>query len=344
MSLHATPARADFLPVPLTDLIAGADAVVDATVTARLPQSSAEELLVTLSVSEVLAGSAPATVSVLIDLTDPTDYEFADDEHVIAFLEEVVGPASHATVGGHAGVIHLGPTTGTASLGLVTAAVGAGSAFTSSDAAPFLVGSSPAGATLVASTLATLEDSLSASDHPWLLAAACEDGADALPAVNLWAIERLGTENPAGARECLEAKVAAVNAAIRAKSFGADPAAISAVGSLALVGNEDSAKALFDFLKFGFKTASEDGKCRTPSPMLLAGLSAFQHYNLPKAAGTIAKAAKKIPDLMVSSTAVNALAAIGDARAQKKLEQIERKHPDPLIRQQATEALARIRG
>lgn len=344
--MAATSAHADSDLLPLSVLLGDADVVVRATVASVADGVDPGDKLATLDVEHVFAGSYTGTVIVTGSTVDPELHAFAPGEKVLAFLVETpAGPGTHEAVGGLSGVVEIVAGTQAGADGLVAAAVAAGPAFGLSDAAPYLRLPNPAPRMLVSATLEGLTATVGPGDHAEIVAKACDSTGFELPATRLWAVERVGELDPVGGRSCLRSIVAGAAAALRSGNRAVEPLAMSAVMAVGTIGNrEETAAALGELLDLSLKDKPADVGCKVAPAYLDEMVLAAGKSGNAEWSGKLFKATRKFPDLGVGSSVVNSLGAIGDAKADRQLARIATKHPEPLVRQQATATLTRSRS
>jgi len=342
----ATSALADSDLLLLSELLGDADVVVRGTVASVADGVAPGDKLATLDVERVFAGSYTGTVIVTGSTLDPELHAFVPGEKVLAFLVETPsGPGSHEAVGGLSGVVELVAGTESGADGLVAAAVAAGSTFGLPDASPFLRLPNPAPRMLVAATLEDLTAAVGPADHAEIVAKACDTTGFELPSVRLWAVERLGALDPVGGRSCLRSIVAGAAASLRGGNRAVEPLAMSAVMAVGTIGNRDeTAAALGGLLDLSLKDRPADVGCKVAPAYLDELLLAAGKSGNAEWSGKLYKASRKFPDLGVGSSVVNSLGAIGDAKADRQLVRLAARHPEPLVRQQATATLQRSRS
>ena len=399
LTLFAVPSvHADRAAVPLGELVAGSRHVVIGVVkeTARGTEPGAVSMLV--NVDEILAGAPLGTFTLRHTPRNPNAPAVLEPgTRVLAFLQ--ASPAAGAVllqpIAGEQGVVVLSEGNAGVVRELVIRALARKGELQLGDVRD-LLSKDEAPAALLGSLLSDLSPRLRREDARLVTELACDGASAALPAVQSWAMGRLGALRVREARPCLEAFARDVKNGERATL------AVEALGEL---GDIEAAPALHAVLEnvkgepqvpFPGDTAAppttgpaedpEDESDPTPDPeeggsrrpvlgprvlppgptneardgdgevepdgagdetgavdaVSVAAVLAVGKLGDEAAVPELARIARIGTDFTLHSTVVHSLGLIGGASVREPLEAIARTHPDPLIRVQARETLARL--
>jgi len=339
--LMAGPAAGERELMPLDQLLESADLVIAGVVTKVESAGTADETA-TIEVEQTLLGSPTSLVSVAGTPTDPEGHGFRQGDRGLMFLTASKDSTYHI-VGGALGIFALGESTASSALDLVsawhakkdpTARLERLLVYVTSETPHLPVG------LLTAATETFRQGPLPSVGRITLRDLACGNVEPANRSVHQWAVRMAGRLRMENARPCLESLIP-----IKSQTHpGFDVSlAQSAVAALVDLGGIPSVLILEDELAGLPQLAL--GSCDSSyATAILQGLGELANQGFPVSGNQIGKTAFRVPFRNVASTAVHALGLIRDREAQLALRQVARRHPDSLIRSQASITLARIGG
>jgi hypothetical protein len=387
-------ARADRAVTPLGMLIGGADFIVIGVVTEVTPGQSPGDFSVAIEVEDLIKGTGLSRFTLEgSDRDEDSVHRLSPGTTLLAFLKNP-GPVG-SPVSGEQGVVVVDERSLDDSREIVARALQLGDRLRLADVQDLMRKDSQAPQALMGSLTEELGLRLTASDRPLIGEMACDPGGSFLPAVQLWAISRVGVLEVAEARSCLESMLPLANrptlsiAAAEALGELAEQASVPALVSLlqtlpsdprlfpdrrgdstaatGKVDPEDETDPAPDPDERSDPGETEvtppptsptepdgerepDGAPRQDGPnrgadagLAEATILALGKIGDPAAVPLLFKIAREGDDLALHSTAVHALGLIGGNTVPFPLLVLSIIHPNPLIREQAKQTLARPR-